>query len=97
MEYLELARGQLDHPLLQLPTLAWIDASDTALSLQCLAGVVASVALIAGVAPLVMLLLLWVLYLSLSVAGQTFFAFQWDLLLLEAGERFLYNRKGLLL
>jgi hypothetical protein len=32
-----------------------------------------------------MLLLLWALYLSLTVAGQDFMAFQWDALLLETG------------
>jgi hypothetical protein len=41
--------------------------------------------LIAGVAPRPILFLLWALYLSLTVAGQSFLSFQWDALLLEAG------------
>ena len=39
----------------------------------------------AGLAPLVTLAALWALYLSLTVAGQTFLSFQWDVLLLETG------------
>ena len=35
--------------------------------------------------PVPILLLLWICYLSLSVAGQTFLWFQWDGLLLETG------------
>ena len=38
-----------------------------------------------GLAPALCLVLLFVLYLSLTVAGQTFFSFQWDILLLETG------------
>src|SRR5437660_380693 len=38
-----------------------------------------------GFAPIVALILLFVFYLSLTIAGQTFLSFQWDILLLEAG------------
>ena len=49
------------------------------------AGVVLSLLLILQIAPLFCLILLWSLYLSLSVAGQVFMNFQWDYLLLEVG------------
>ena len=49
------------------------------------AGTVFSVGLIIGFVPIVSLIVLFVSYLSLAVAGQTFFNFQWDILLLEAG------------
>ena len=68
-----------------LPTLAWINASDMALHLMCAGGTVLSLLLIAGVAPVISLALLWILYLSLACAGQEFLSFQWDALLLEAG------------
>lgn len=42
-----------------------------------------SLLLFAGVAPGICLLLLWLGYLSLVCAGQIFFNFQWDILLLE--------------
>jgi len=67
------------------PTLCWFDAGDNFLHALCLGGAVLSLLLIAGVAPVVMLVLLWVFYLSLCVAGQTFLSFQWDSLLLETG------------
>src|SRR3712207_8785084 len=41
--------------------------------------------LMAGLVPAVVLLLLFVCYLSLTIAGQTFLSFQWDILLLETG------------
>lgn len=68
-----------------LPTLCWFNASDGFLHLLCGGGVFLSLLLVAGVAPSLCLALLWVFYLSLSVAAQTFLEFQWDILLLEAG------------
>ena len=35
--------------------------------------------------PLPCLLFLWFDYLSLTIAGQLFYQYQWDILLLEAG------------
>ena len=85
-QYLQLAREHLgaNAPFL-LPTLCWINSSDAFLHFLCAAGAVISVLLMAGLAPVLSLNFLFVLYLSLTVAGQTFFSFQWDILLLEAG------------
>ena len=69
----------------QLPTLCWIAASDAFLRGLCLTGVVFSVLLAVGAAPIIALPVLWVDYLSLSVVGRDFLSFQWDALLLEAG------------
>jgi predicted DCC family thiol-disulfide oxidoreductase YuxK len=68
-----------------VPTLCWFSASDRFLSLQCGAGVVISILLLAGIAPAPCLFLLWLLYLSLSTVGREFLSFQWDTLLLETG------------
>src|SRR5208282_5119355 len=68
-----------------LPTFAWWSASDQALHWQCALGVAASLALLAGVAPTLMLALLWMLYLSFCAIATPFFNFQWDILLLETG------------
>ena len=46
---------------------------------------VASVILMLGFVPMACLAFLWLDYLSLTVAGQLFYQFQWDILLLEAG------------
>ena len=68
-----------------LPTLCWFNSSNAFLHFLCGGGVVLSVLLIFGIAPVVSLIALFVFYLSLTIAGQTFLSFQWDILLLEAG------------
>src|SRR6267143_32272 len=68
-----------------LPTLCWFDSSNTFLHFLCGGGVVLSLLLIFGVAPALSLVVLFVFYLSLTIAGQVFLNFQWDVLLLEAG------------
>src|ERR1041384_213222 len=68
-----------------LPTLCWLGAGDGALRSLAWGGAALALLLIAGVAPAQVLLLLWALYLSLSVVGQVFLWFQWDALLLETG------------
>ena len=67
------------------PTLCWLTASDGFLRLLCWGGVVLSVLLILGIAPALVLVLLWFSYLSLVTVGGVFLAFQWDNLLLETG------------
>jgi predicted DCC family thiol-disulfide oxidoreductase YuxK len=70
---------------LALPTLCWFNSSNAFLHFLCGAGAVLSALLIAGIAPILCLVLLFASYLSLTIAGQTFFSFQWDVLLLETG------------
>jgi hypothetical protein len=68
-----------------VPTLCWIDCSDTSLHLQSAAGVALSLLLVAGVAPALVCALLWALYLSLASVSGIFLGYQWDILLLETG------------
>jgi lipase maturation factor 1 len=68
-----------------LPTLCWFDSSNAFLHFLCSGGVVLSLLLIFGVAPALSLVALFVFYLSLTIAGQVFLNFQWDVLLLETG------------
>jgi lipase maturation factor 1 len=85
-QYLGAVREQVgSDAYLALPTLCWFDSSGAALHLLCGAGAVLSVILMLGLAPLLSLALLFVLYLSLTIAGQQFLSFQWDILLLETG------------
>jgi hypothetical protein len=51
----------------------------------CWSGAVLSLLLVFNLLPRVSLALLFVLYLSLFYAGQTFMSYQWDTFLLEAG------------
>jgi hypothetical protein len=68
-----------------LPTLFWLSPSNGCLHFLCGGGAALSVLLILGVAPMPVLVLLWVFYLSLVTVGQDFLGFQWDGLLLETG------------
>jgi len=69
----------------RLPSLNWFAADTVALQWTAGAGFVIGFLALAGVAVPLCFLLLWALYLSVSVSGQVFFGYQWDALLLEAG------------
>ncbi len=71
--------------LWRAPTLAWISSGEAALTAMASLGVGAGFLLALGIRPLVFGAAAWVLYLSLTVVGQDFLAYQWDSLLLEAG------------
>jgi predicted DCC family thiol-disulfide oxidoreductase YuxK len=85
-DFLSSAHEQVgSRAFLLLPTLCWFNSSNAFLHFLCGSGVLLSLLLIVGVVPLVCVVLLFVSYLSLTIAGQTFLNFQWDILLLEAG------------
>jgi lipase maturation factor 1 len=68
-----------------LPTLFWLGAGDAALKVVAWGGAALGLLVVLGIAPRAALAGAWLLYLSLSVAGQDFLSFQWDALLLETG------------
>ncbi len=85
-EHLEVAKNQLGTGAYwKLPTWLWLGAGDGALHLLCALGTFIALYCICFPFAAIWWLLLWSLYLSLVVAGQTFFNFQWDALLLEVG------------
>src|SRR5207237_8122414 len=69
----------------RVPTLCWLNSGDQFLAGLCAGGTLLSGMLILGLAPALVLFLLWAFYLSLTVAGQDFLGFQWAALLLETG------------
>ncbi len=82
--FLDAAWSQLGAAALwNVPTLCWISAGDGMLTGLCVAGLVVSLVMAAGVAPGACSLTLWVLYLSLVSVSSPFLDFQWDGLLLE--------------
>ena len=84
--FLPAARQQLGaDAYFLLPTLCWFDSSNAFLHFLCGGGVVLSLLLIFGIAPALILVALFVFYLSLTIGGQVFLNFQWDVLLLETG------------
>jgi lipase maturation factor 1 len=85
-EFFDRAREVLgESAFLQFPSVCWFGASDRALHAWCGAGIIAAIVLIIGFVPLPCLIFLWFDYLSLTIAGQLFYQYQWDILLLEAG------------
>ena len=83
---LEWIRGQTGAERYWLaPTLSWLFPSDAGLHALCGVGTAASIALLLGFVPAPAAALAWVCYLSLSVAGQVFLEYQWDILLTETG------------
>ena len=58
----------------RLPTIFWLDASDQALHAVCWGGIVLSVAMLVGLLPGRLRVLLWVGYLSLWLPGTCFWA-----------------------
>jgi hypothetical protein len=78
-----MARGDLGFWL--VPTLGWLGAGDTALSVLCYGGAAAAVLAFVGFAQGPLFLVCWAFYLSLVHLGQDFLSFQWDILLVETG------------
>jgi Lipase maturation factor len=75
--------GLVDY--LRLPTLFWLNSSDTALNGAAWSGCAAAVLIILGRWQRTALVVAYVLYLSIYHACQPFMNFQWDGLLLESG------------
>lgn len=76
----------LDHNGLgfwDVPSVLWWGASDGALIGWAIAGLVLSIAVALGYANLPMLLALWAIYGSFVRVGQTWFAFGWEIQILE--------------
>jgi predicted DCC family thiol-disulfide oxidoreductase YuxK len=68
-----------------VPTLFWLNASDSVLTAGTLVGMALAVLVTVGIANRPALVGLFALYLSYTHAGQEFMTFQWDSLLLESG------------
>ena len=86
-EYLSLVRSELPgvRHLWYAPTLLWFGAGDAALTIVVVAGLVASVLLVANVWPRLTAASCTVLFLSCIAALQDFSSYQSDGMLLEAG------------
>jgi hypothetical protein len=69
----------------QVPTIFWLDHSDTTLWWTCAAGLALSLVVMAGRANAVIMFVLWALYLSFVDVGQRWFAFGWESQLCEMG------------
>jgi len=95
-QLLQRAEATLGTPgaWLRLPTLFWFNAGNGALLGATILGMILSVTLFFNLRPILSLVLLFVLYLSLFHAGQTFMSFQWDYLLMETGLLAIFIVRG---
>ena len=85
-EYLDAAHRALGGDAYRLvPTLFWLNSSDSALMFGAIVGVVLALLVVFDRWTRPALVGLFVLYLSYLYAGQDFMTFQWDSLLLETG------------
>jgi predicted DCC family thiol-disulfide oxidoreductase YuxK len=83
-------RGSGNIRYLAVPSIFWFGVDDVTLQGMCFAGMgLAFVLILVGFRSAkferLILLLLWLLYLSFAAVGQEFLGFQWDSLLLETG------------
>jgi hypothetical protein len=84
-QFLVAAHDQLGaRAWFEVPTLCWLFGTGRFMDFLCAAGIGLSALLLFGFAPAVCLALIWVFHLSLLSAGQIFYDFQWDALLMES-------------
>lgn len=84
--YLKRIKRYQPYPLKRIcliPTLFWLEDSDAMLMGVVCTGTFLSVLLVFGIAPPLLLFLLYILYLSIVNSGQDFLGYGWEGLLLE--------------
>jgi hypothetical protein len=79
------ALGSTSAGFFRLPSIFWFNDSDTALLTVAWIGFLLSCIVIAGYANALMLVVLWLLYMSFVNAGQEWYGFGWEIQLLETG------------
>lgn len=87
-DYLSVLGGQFEGPLSafwQLPTVFWLNSSDTFLMSAALLGLLLSLALLFGYANAPSMLVNWLIYLSFVNVGQVWYGYGWESQLVETG------------
>ncbi|WP_220463977.1 lipase maturation factor family protein [Adhaeribacter radiodurans] len=79
------ALGSVSAGFLRLPSLFWFWHSDTALLTIAWAGFIISCVVAAGFANALMLMVLWVFYISIKHVGQEWYGYGWEIQLTETG------------
>jgi lipase maturation factor 1 len=80
-----------------VPSLLWLDATDSGLKRLCRVGQLAGSAMALGLGGRLAAATAWAAYLSFVSVGRDFLRFQWDVLLLEAGLQAVLGRPRRLL
>ncbi len=81
----ESETGSFSRAFLALPSLFWFGHSDALMTVLAWAGVGLSGAVLGGFANGLLLMILWLLYLSFVPLGQDWYGYGWEIQLLETG------------
>ena len=77
--------GSSQNAFLNMPSIFWINCSDTWLRVVPWIGVVISCVVLAGYANALMMTLLWIFYVSIVQVGQTWYGYGWEIQMSETG------------
>jgi hypothetical protein len=69
----------------QVPSLFWLGLNDTVLVIGAWTGVALSIIVLLGYANAIMLIVLWILYMSYVHIGQLFYGYGWEIQMIETG------------
>jgi len=86
--YLQRVESNLDSKLdafITLPTIFWLNVSDSWLLFFSWFGVILALIVLFGFANSIIMFLLWIIYLSFVNIGQIWYGFGWEIQLLEIG------------
>ncbi len=85
LAHVRLALGGSLGGFVRLPSLFWLNHSDTALVTTAWLGFALSCVVLCGYANALLLAVLWVLYMSFVHVGQEWYGYGWEVQLLETG------------
>jgi hypothetical protein len=85
LDHVGTALGGSGAGFCRLPSLFWLNHSDTCLVVAAWIGVALSCVVAAGYANAILLALLWALYMSFVHVGQEWYGYGWEFQLLETG------------
>ncbi|GEO09780.1 lipase maturation factor family protein [Segetibacter aerophilus] len=85
LERISAALGGDAAGFMRLPSLFWFGHSDTALLIVAWIGFVLSLVVVAGYANALIMVVLWILYMSFNHVGQEWYGYGWEIQLTETG------------
>ncbi len=85
LERVSSALGSNGAGFMRLPSLFWINHSDTALLVLAWVGFILSLVVVCGFSNALLMTVLWILYMSFVHVGQVWYGYGWEIQLLETG------------
>lgn len=85
LDMVTASTGSTGSSFYHLPSIFWFWHSDTALITVAWVGFILSLVVTAGYANAIIMVVLWLLYMSITNTGQEWYGFGWEIQLLETG------------